>query len=105
MPVLTRDQAVELLTREVREDMPIDEVGGVYNEMFPNAKVDLDEALRNPQPLREKMATYLAGLEPALLVHEWSLVIPRHLGPWYNEEDDVYNYTPMEEFKSELRDE
>lgn len=105
MPEITREQAIETITHEICEILPDNEVVVVYNEMFPREKVNPEEARRNPQPLRDRMATAVANSREDGLTRLWSVMIPRHMGIWYNEEDDLYVYTTLEEYQREREQE
>jgi hypothetical protein len=93
MPAVTKGEAVERLTRAVKEELPPDELQEVYHELFP------DQAHRSPDgkeggtPLVQRLVDYLnGGLAVEELVDLWKLILPRDRRVWYNEEEDRIHY-------------
>jgi hypothetical protein len=98
MPVMTRDQALELLTSEVQQKLPADEVEEVYNEIFRFNPPAEQEARRNSGPLAEQLAVYFnSGLEIDEIVELWRLIFTRHRNIWYNEEEELIHYNEESE--------
>jgi len=93
MPVITVDQALELLTREVQQKLPADEVVEVYNDVFPETPSTEYEANANVEHLIEQIVAYITGERGQEdIVYLWGLIFPRHRNIWYNEEDDRLYY-------------
>ncbi len=62
MPVATRDEALELLSREVQQHLPNDELVEVYHEVFRFKPAAEQEARRTSGPLAEQLvASSTAG--------------------------------------------
>jgi hypothetical protein len=93
MPVVTKDQALELLAHEVREKFGADEVLEVYNELFPDHPYPQEKAHEDVTPLIEQLVDYFnSGLEIDEVVDLWGLIFPRHRNIWYDEEVEGVHY-------------
>jgi hypothetical protein len=93
MPAVNKDQALELLVREVRK-FDTDELVEVYNEVFADHPSTAEEAHKNPVPLVEQLVHHIhSGLEIDELIDLWGVTLPRHHNLWYDEEEEKINYT------------
>jgi hypothetical protein len=93
MPAVTQDEAVELLTRAVRQ-FGTDELLEVYNELFPDNPYTAAGAPADGAPLVERIVGYLrSGLPLDVLIDQWRLIIPRHHHLWYDEEAERIEYS------------
>ena len=89
MPVVTKEQALELLTHEVRENLGADEVLEVYNEVFPDDPHTAEES----GPLIEQLVGHInGGLEMDEVMDLWGLIFPKHRNVWYDEEEERIHY-------------
>lgn len=97
MPEVTIPKALKVLTKEVREGLPGDEVVEVYNEVFRKPPPTEEELRQDPAPLIEKLVAYInSGLEGDRLASLWRLVF-LYRNVWYNEEDERICYNEPEE--------
>jgi hypothetical protein len=95
---VTRDQAIELLTRQVQEKLPNDELVEIYNEVFRYKPATEQEARRNSGSLAEQLVAYLnSGLGMDEIVDLWRLILPAHRNIWYNEEEEQIHYNEESE--------
>ncbi len=93
MATVTREQAIDLLTKHVEEHMGVDELLEVHNELFPDEPITEEEAHEDSFPLVERIVAHLkGGLEPEEIVELWSLIVPRHRKVWYDEEEERFHY-------------
>jgi hypothetical protein len=93
MATVTREQAVDLLTKQVEEHFGVDELLEVDNELFPDEPFTAEEAHEDYFPLVKRIVDHLkGGLEPEEIVEMWSLIFPRHRNVWYDEEDERFHY-------------
>ncbi len=93
MPEVTGDQALALLTSQVRDKFATDELLEVYNEVFPKDPYTLQEANRDSAPLVERLVEYInSGLEGDEIIDLWGLIFPRHRNRWYDEEEERIHY-------------
>jgi hypothetical protein len=93
MATVTREQAVDLLTKQVEEHFGVDELLEVHNELFPDEPFTEEEAHEDCIPLVERIVDHLnGGLEPEEIVEVWSLIFPRHRNVWYDEEEERFHY-------------
>src|SRR5437868_1200971 len=93
MPVVTKEQALELLTNEVQKHFDADELLEVYDEVFPDHPYPEEEASKDPTPLIEELVEHIQGesrIEEVLDL--WGLIFPRHRNVWYNEEEERIHY-------------
>jgi hypothetical protein len=98
MPVLTKDQALELLTHEVQEKFGADELLEVYNEVFPDHPYTEEQAREDSGPLIEQLVEHInGGLEIDQITDLWRVICPRHRNVWYNEEEERIHYNEEEE--------
>src|SRR4051794_4148073 len=94
MPALTIDQAVETMSRAVRETFPADEVLEIYNEVFPSHPHPWEDLANGVEPLIQELVAYFkSGLSTSMIAELWSLLFTTHLDVYYNEEDDRLYYT------------
>jgi hypothetical protein len=100
MPAVNKDQALELLTREVK-NFAIDELLEVYNEAFPTHPTTEEEARKDPSPLVEQLVQVIkTRLEVDEVVSLWRLIIPKHYNVWYDEEEERIHYQEVPEVVS-----
>ena len=93
MATVTREQAVDLLTKQVEEHFGVDELLEVHNELFPERAVHRGKAHEDSIPLVERIVDHLnGGLEPEEIVEAWPLIFPRHHNVWYDEEEERFHY-------------
>ena len=93
MPVVTKEQALELLTNKVQEKLGADELLEVYNEVFPDDPSTEEEAHEDVTPLIEQLVAHInSGLEIDVLMDLWALIIPKHRNIWYDEVEDRIHY-------------
>ena len=93
MPVVTKEQALKLLTDEVQEKLGADELLEVYNEVFPNDPSTEEEACEDVAPLIEQLVDHInSGLEIDEVMDLWRLIIPKHRNLWYDEEEERIHY-------------
>jgi hypothetical protein len=98
MPEATKEQALDLLTREVREKFDQLETLEVYNELFPDDARPFEEAPQDVRPLTERLVEHIRSrTEEAEIADLWSLIIPRHRRVWYNEEEELIHYNEHED--------
>ena len=93
MPVVTKEQALELLTNEVQEKLGADELLEVYNEVFPDDPYTEEEVHEDSWPLIEQLVDHInGGLEIDVLMELWRLIIPKHHHVWYDEVEERLHY-------------
>jgi hypothetical protein len=93
MPVLTKRQALELLTNEVQEKLGADELLEVYNEVFPDEPHTEEEANEDVTPLVGQLVDHVnSGLEIDEIIDLWGLIFPKHRNVWYDDEDERLHY-------------
>lgn len=97
MTTVTRQQAVDLLRKQVEEHFGVDELLEVYNELFPDEPFTEEEANEDHIPLVERIVDHLkSGLEPEEIVDVWPLIFPQHGNVWYDEEEERFHYNESE---------
>jgi hypothetical protein len=88
MATVTREQAVELLAKQVEEHFGLEELLEVHNELFPGEPFTKDNI-----SLVERIVDHLnSGLEPEEIVEVWSVIFPRHRNVWFDEEEERFHY-------------
>ncbi len=93
MPVVTREEALELLTKEVSERLGVDEVLEVYNEVFPGDPYTEEEAHDDVWPLIEQLSDHIrSGLGLDEVIDLWGVIAPRHRNVWYDDEAETIHY-------------
>jgi len=89
MPVITKEQALELLTNEVQEKLGTDELLEVYNEVFPDNPYTAEEVKEDSWPLIEQLVDHInGGLEIDEVMDLWGLIFPKHRNVWYDDEEE-----------------
>ncbi|MBL9090090.1 MAG: hypothetical protein JNL96_02630 [Planctomycetaceae bacterium] len=93
MPILTKDQAVELLTKAVEEELDADDLLQVHNELFPDEPVTEDDVYDDVTPSIESIVEFVNS-EPAIedLLDLWNLIYPKHRHVWYDEQSEKFHY-------------
>ena len=92
MPVVTKDQALQLLTSEVKK-FDTDELLEVYNELFPKHPYSEEKARQDPSPLVERLVAHInSGLDIGEIIELWGLIVPKHHHLWYDEVEDRIHY-------------
>jgi hypothetical protein len=93
MPVVTKDEALELLTQEVQEKLGSDELLEVYNEVFPDDPYTEEEVHNDVTPLIEQLVDHVnSGLGIDEVIDLWGLIFPRHRNVWYDDEEERLHY-------------
>ena len=93
MSTVNKDQALELLTKEVRQKFGVDELLEVYNEVFPDRPRTEDEAHQDSSPLIEQLVEHInSGQEIDEILDLWGLIFTKHRNVWYDEEEERIHY-------------
>ena len=93
MPVVTKDEAVELLIHAVQERLGADELLEVYREAFPDNACTEEGAQEDVTPLVEELVDHVnGGLKIEEVVDLWGLIFPRHRNVWYDDEEERLHY-------------
>ena len=88
MPVVSKGQAVERMTRQVEQYDPL-ELLEVHNELFPNEQRTEVEVRQDPTPLVKRVVDHISGRGIDELVEMWGFIFPaRYRNIWYEEEED-----------------
>jgi hypothetical protein len=94
MPVITKEQALELLTNEAQDKLGADELLEVYNEVFPDDPYTAEEVEEDCSPLIEQLVDYInGGLEIDEVMDLWRLIFPKHRNVWYDDEEERIHYS------------
>ena len=92
MPVISKEQAVERMIRQVEKYDP-DELLEVHNELFPNEQRTEAEARQDATPLVKRVVDHISGREIDELVELWGFIFPaKYRNIWYEEEEDGIHY-------------
>ena len=86
MPVISKEEAVERLTREVAENLPADEVLEVYNDIFSAEQHNSTEIDGNVTPLVSRIVAYIHQQPLDGLIALWNLIFTTR---YCNVESDV----------------
>jgi hypothetical protein len=93
MPVVTKDQALELLAGEVENKLGADELLEVYNEIFPDKPYSEEDAHEDTGPLVERLVDHIhSGLEIEEVLDLWGLIFSRHRNVWYDEDEERIHF-------------
>lgn len=93
MPVLARDQVIELLTKAVEELLPPDDLLQVHNELFPDDQVTREELDADDTPAIEDILNYInSDLAVEDLLDLWNLIYPKHRHVWYDDQAEKFHY-------------
>jgi len=93
MPVITKAQALELMTTEVQEKLGADELLEVYNEVFPDDPSTAEEAEEDSWPLIEQLVDHINGGQAIDEVMDlWGLIFPKHHNVWYDDEEERIHF-------------
>ena len=93
LPAVSKEQAVNLLTKEVEEHLHADDLLEVCNELFQDDPYTKEPAHEDVTPLIEQLDDYIrSGLEIEEIVDLWNLVFPKHRNVWYDEEEARMHY-------------
>jgi hypothetical protein len=93
MPVLSRDKAIELLTKAVEEDLHADDLLQVHNELFPDDPMTEAEIYDDVTPATESIVSYInSDLAVEDLLDLWNLIYPKHRNIWYDELAEKFHY-------------
>jgi hypothetical protein len=93
MSVITKEEALKRLTKEVEHHLDAYDLHGIYNDLFPKNRTTIDEARTNPAPLIARIVAEInRGLEPEEIVDMWDLVFPKHRNVWYEETEGMIHY-------------
>jgi hypothetical protein len=93
MPIISREEAVERMTRQVEQFDPA-ELLEVHNELFPKEQRTEAEVHQDAAPLVRRLTDYISGGRPIdELVDLWGFIFPaRYRNIWYEEEEDGIHY-------------
>ncbi len=98
MPVITKKQALELLTNAVQDKLGADELLEVYNEVFPDDPYTAEEVEADSGLLIEQLVDHInGGLEIDEVMDLWRLIVPKHRNVWYDEEEERIHYNEESE--------
>jgi len=101
MPVISKEQAVERMIRQVERYDPA-ELLEVHNELFRNEKRTEAEVRQNPTPLINRLVDFISGSEIGDLVFLWGFIFPaRYRNIWYEEEEDGIHYDEVDRVSAE----
>ena len=101
MPVVSKEEAVERMARQVEQLEP-DELLEVHNELFRNEKRTEAEIRQNPTPLVKRVVDYIRGSDIGNLVELWGFIFPaKYRNIWYEEEEDGIHYDERDAVPSE----
>ncbi|MBV9122224.1 MAG: hypothetical protein JO112_02545 [Planctomycetes bacterium] len=93
MPVITKEQALELLTNEVQKNLAADELLEVYHEVFLDDPSTEEEVYEDSCPLIEPLVDHInSGLEIDEVMDLWGLIFPKHRNVWYDDEAERIHY-------------
>ena len=93
MPSISKDEAVNRLTRELEQNTRADDLVEVYNELFPTDPTTEEAANRDARPLADRVAAHLKqGLEIEEIVSLWNVVFPGHRNVQFDEDEGTLNF-------------
>jgi hypothetical protein len=93
MPVVTKEQAHELLTNAVQDQFGVDELLEIYNEVFPDHPYTHEQAEADSGPLvKQLVARINSGLGIDEVMDLWRLIFTKHRNVWYDEEEERMHY-------------
>jgi hypothetical protein len=89
---MTKQQAVDRLTQAVRTAQP-DDLAEIHNELFPEKPTTEAEAKKYPSALVEKILAHIEnGLEVDEILDLRFVILPKHRGIWFDEEEGLIHY-------------
>src|SRR5262245_59946108 len=92
MPAVNKNQALELLAREVQK-FDADELLEVYNEVFPDHPSTAEEAHEDSSSLVDQLVEHIrSGLEIDQIIDLWGVILPGDRNLWYDEEEETLHY-------------
>jgi hypothetical protein len=98
MPVVSKNEAIALLTKEVEENLTADDLLEVHNELFPDDPYTEEEVYDDTTPAIEQLVDYLhGGREAEEIIDLWNLIFPKHRNVWYDEEEQRIHYNEESE--------
>jgi hypothetical protein len=98
MPVVSKEQAIALLTKEVEENLRPYDLFEVCNELFPDNAYTAEEAYEDVTPLVARIVGRLnKDLATEEIVDFWNLIFPKHRNVWYDEEEERIHYNEESE--------
>jgi hypothetical protein len=96
VPEIPIEQAIELLSKEVGENLPADEVQEIYNELFRRGPLLVEPTDHSPEAtklrIEQLVAHFRGGRGLDELIELWELIFTGHRDVWYNEVDDLLHY-------------
>lgn len=102
MPVISKDEAIERLTREVAENLPPDEVREVYDDIFSKDRRGVAEAGEDVTPLVKRIVAYISEQPLGGVVDLWNLVFTtRYHNVSSDEEEEGLYYEEAEKTTAE----
>jgi hypothetical protein len=92
MATITKQQAVDRLTEAVKTAHP-DDLVEIHNELFPREPTTEDKAKEDPAALVQKIIAHIdRGLEVEEILDLRYVILPKHRGVWFDEEEGLIHY-------------
>lgn len=101
MPAATRDEAVELLTREVETRLAGLDLLAVYNELYPDRRATEAAVHDERGRLAGEIVADLRRASAGELAERWGVILPHYRRVRYDVDDDCIYYRPPKAVKSE----
>jgi hypothetical protein len=94
VPVISQEEAVERLTREVVEKLPPEEVVDVYNEIFRKDRRTETEVTGDVTPLVQRLVAYINGGQSIdRIIDLWRLIFTlRYHNVGWDEDTEGIHY-------------
>src|SRR5262249_48914387 len=85
MPVVTKEQVLELLASGGQENLRADELLEVFQEVFPDRRLTEEEVHADSWPLIEQFIAHInSGLEIDEVMNLWGVIFAKHRNVWYD---------------------
>jgi len=92
MATITKQQAVDRLTKAVRKAGP-DDLAEIHNELFPEKPTTEDKAKEDPSAFVKKIVAHIDnGLEVEEILDLWHVIFPKHRTVWFDEDEGLLHY-------------
>ncbi len=92
MATISQQQAIERVSRAVREAQP-DDLVEIYNEVFPDEPTTEDEAVANSATLVNRITAHIdQGLEVEEILDLWNVIYPTYRRVWFDEDSGLIHY-------------
>ncbi|HVC93653.1 MAG TPA: hypothetical protein VND64_08185 [Pirellulales bacterium] len=103
MPNITIDEAIEVLTTEIRQNLrdDTDKLLAVFNEVFPDAPCTGDKT-RDSNSLIEQLVVHVnSGIKLEEVLDVWRLISPwpYNLNLWYDIAEDRLHFNELDEMQ------